>query len=107
MRAPPAGVAIKEWRPLQRGALRGFAVVEMPSGMILYDVTIFSGIQGLWASPPSKPAIGKDGAPVVGHNGKPKYNPVVAFRDRATQQRWSDSVCEALLLAHPDADTPE
>jgi hypothetical protein len=35
-------------------------------------------------------------------DGKARYEPCVSFEDRATQERWSNAVIEALRLAHPD-----
>ena len=52
---------ILAWREMRRNSLRGFARVEMPSGMILNDVTILVGENGPWASPPSKPQVNRDG----------------------------------------------
>ena len=52
---------ILEWRPLRRNLLLGFAKVELPSGLVISDVTILTGERGPWASPPSKPMIDRDG----------------------------------------------
>ena len=84
------GVTIRDWRPVARGALLGFARVELPSGMIISDVTILSGSSGHWASPPSRPQIGKDGTVVKDDAGKIRYSPIIEFRDKVTRNRWSD-----------------
>jgi hypothetical protein len=58
------------WRPITKGSLRGFATVELPVGLKIFDVPIFTGKNGLWASLPSKPQIDRDGRQKVNTNGK-------------------------------------
>ncbi len=44
---------------MRKGSLLGFAKIELPSGMILSDVTILSGERGAWpARPPSQWSAG-------------------------------------------------
>jgi hypothetical protein len=85
------------------GALRGFCDVSLPSGMILYRCSVFGKDGKAWASAPSKQVIGRDGTVQRSANGKVRYEPTVAFVDRATQERWSAAVIEALRAAHPEA----
>jgi DNA-binding cell septation regulator SpoVG len=59
MTTTPSAVRILDWRELRKNSLLGFAKVELPSGMVISDVTILSGERGPWASPPSKPVIGR------------------------------------------------
>ena len=96
-------IQIREWRPLRKGSLVGFAKVELPSGMILNDVTILSGDRGAWASPPSKPMIDRDGIAMKDANGKLKYSPVVEFASKEVRERFSNAVVEALRVMHPEA----
>jgi DNA-binding cell septation regulator SpoVG len=98
-----ASLKILDWRPLTKGALRGFAKVELPSGMIISDVTILTGNNGPWASPPSKPQIGRDGTVMKDASGKIKYTPIIEFTDKATRGRWSTAVVDALRQAYPEA----
>lgn len=56
-----ADVRILDWREMRRNSLLGFARVELPSGMVIADVTILTGERGPYAMPPSKPMIGRDG----------------------------------------------
>ena len=93
---------VLEWRPLQKGALLGFAKVEMPSGMVIAEVTIMRGERGEWASPPSKPLIGRDGAPMKDAAGKPRYAPLVSFTSKELRDRFSAAVIEALRATHPE-----
>ena len=97
------GFQIRDWRPLQKGSLLGFVKVELPSGMILADVTILSGDRGPWASPPSKPMIDRDGAAMKDAAGKVRYSPIVEFASKEVRDRFSAAVVEALRLSHPKA----
>jgi hypothetical protein len=65
---------ILDWRPLAKNSLRGFAKIEMPSGMIISEVAVLTGDRGPWASPPSKPMIGCDGTAMLDTKGKPGYS---------------------------------
>ena len=98
-----ASIQIRDWRPMHKGSLLGFAKVEMPSGMILHDVTVLSGERGAWASPPSKPQINRDGAIIKDDSGKTRYAPIIEFKSKETRQRFSDGVVEALRASHPKA----
>ena len=93
---------ILDWRPKALNSLLGFAKVELPSGMILNDVTILTGAHGPWASPPSKPMVGRDGTVMKGDDGKVRYTPIVEFTSKEIRTRWSDSVIEALRAARPE-----
>ena len=66
-------VKILDWRPLKKNSLLGFAKVELPSGMVISDVTILTGEHGPWASPPSKPMIDRDGVAMKDAAGKLRY----------------------------------
>ena len=96
-------IQIRDWRPLRKGSLVGFVKVELPSGMILNDVTVLSGDRGAWASPPSKPMIDRDGIAMKDANGKLKYSPVIEFASKEVRERFSNAVVEALRAKHPEA----
>jgi DNA-binding cell septation regulator SpoVG len=98
-----SAVRVLEWRPLQKGALLGFAKVEMPSGMVIAEVTIMRGERGEWASPPSKPLVGRDGTAMKDAGGKPRYVPLVSFTSKELRDRFSTAVIEALRTTHPEA----
>ena len=97
-----SAIVILDWRPLRKGAVLGFAKVEFPSGMILVAVCVLSGDQGAWASPPSKPMMGRDG-PVKDRNGKQRYAAMVEFNSRETKDRWSAAVIAAMEEQYPEA----
>ncbi len=94
---------ILDWRPLRKNSLLGFARVELPSGMILSDVTILTGDRGPWASPPSKPMLDRDGVAMKDAKaGKIRYSPFIEFTSREIRDRWSAAVIEAMRDAHPE-----
>ena len=95
-----ASLKILDWREMRRNSLLGFAKVEFPSGMIVSDVTVLQGEKGPWASPPSKPMIGRDGTVMKDDAGKVRYVPIIEFTSKDVRNRWSDSVIEAMRAAH-------
>jgi DNA-binding cell septation regulator SpoVG len=94
---------ILEWRPLRRNSLLGFAKVELPSGMVVTDVTILTGKRGPWASPPSKPMIDRDGVVMKDANGKIRYVPIIDFVSKDVRNKFSAAVIEAMRASHPEA----
>ena len=95
-------IRILDWRPLRKNNLLGFAKIELPSGMILADVTILIGERGPWASSPSKPMINADGHVLRDDRGKIRYAPIIEFTSKDVRNRFSNSVIEAMRLAHPE-----
>ena len=100
-RAP--AVALREFRALERGALRGFATIELSFGLILHDVPIFSGRKGPWASLPAKPVLDQAGRQRSNANGKPQYLPIAEWRDWRIAEAFSAAVIDLVRKAHPDA----
>jgi hypothetical protein len=97
-----AGFKISDFKPIQAGAMVGFCDVHLPSGMTLHRCSIFAKDDKAWASPPSKQVIGRDGTVQRSADGKTRYEPTVSFKDRWTQERWSNAVIEVLRAEHPE-----
>ena len=95
-------IVIEEFKPLERNSLRGFARVRLPSGVIMHDVGIFQDSGKAWASPPSKPQIGRDGTHIK-KDGKPAYSPIISFVSKEVRDKFSAAVLDALRASHPDA----
>lgn len=100
-----AAITVDNFKPIQAGALVGFVNVTLPSGLVLHRCPIFAKGDRTWASPPSKQVVGRDGTVQRTPDGKVRFEPVVSFVDRATQERWSAAVIEAFRLAYPEALT--
>ena len=77
--------------------------VHHPSGMILFRCPVFVKGDRAWAAPPAKPIVSRDGSVARSSDGKNRYEQVVGFTDRWTQERWSNAVVEALRAEHPEA----
>jgi hypothetical protein len=54
-RPPSRQLRLIGWQPVRRGPLRGFACVELPIGLRIFDVPIRTGRNDLWAGLPAKP----------------------------------------------------
>lgn len=104
-----ATVRILDWRPLRRNSLLGFAKIELPSGMVIADVTVLIGERGPWASPPSRPMIDRDGIVLRDEKNKIRYQPIIEFTSKSVRYRFSAQVIAALRQAYPamfaDAET--
>ena len=101
--AAPRQMRLVGWRPIAKGSLRGFAVVELPIGLKIHDIPVFIGTNGPWASLPNKPQIDRDGRQKVGANGKAAFSPILEWRDKDLRDRFSEAVVGLVRDAHPDA----
>jgi hypothetical protein len=105
--APHPGIAkIRRWRPYPNaaGTIRGFIDVELASGLIVNGCKLMRGPQGKpWIAPPSVKQLDADGNPLFDIKNKPRWSPIVEFRDRAAADRFRDLVLEALRRQHPAA----
>ena len=100
-------MALESFKPMVKGALRGFATVRLPNGLTIADVTVCTSHGKTWASMPSKPILDREGRHAE-QDGKKRYAPILQWADRATADRWSDAVVALVRQQHPDAlgDTP-
>jgi hypothetical protein len=99
----PRTIALLAWRPMVKGALRGFATVELPIGLKLLDCPVYVGKSGAFATLPSKPQIDKEGRQKTDANGKPLYVAILDWRSRELRDRFSNAVVEAIRQRHPGA----
>ncbi len=97
-----SAVTISNVRPHAAGALRGFCDVRHPSGMTLHGCTIFAKDGRAWAAPPGRPILGRDETAQRDAAGKVRYDAVASFADRATRERWSAAVIDAVRALHPE-----
>jgi hypothetical protein len=102
-RPPAPRLTVTAFVPLASGSMVGFVDVHLPSGMTLHRCSIFAKDGRAWVGPPSKQVIGRDGTVARDGNNKPRYEPCVSFTDRATQDRWSGLVVDALRATFPEA----
>jgi hypothetical protein len=87
-RPPPRQLRLINWRPLRKGALRGFTTIEISVGLTTHDVPVLVGRNGTWAALPGKPQIDKDGRQRTDANGRPAYTAVLQWRDGDLADRF-------------------
>jgi hypothetical protein len=100
-RPAPRHLRLVSWQPFRKGPPRGFATIELPIGLRIFDVPIRTGANGLWAGLPAKPEIDRDGRRKTDINGKPVYAEVLRWRDRELSDRFSRAVVALVRQAHP------
>jgi len=91
-----------EWRAFRKNTLHGFAVVELPSGLVIRDVTIHEKNSKWWASLPSRPVLDVGGRQVTNPAGHKQYAALLGWRDRALADRFSVAVVDLVRAQHPD-----
>lgn len=90
-------------KPVVKGALRGFATVELPYGLRLIDRPALVGTKGPWVGLPTKTPFDRDGGQRTGADGKPAYSPVLEWSSRDLSDRFSAAVVALVRAAHPEA----
>jgi hypothetical protein len=85
-----------------KGALRGFATIELPSGLRITDCPVLVSSGKAWATLPSKPVLGADGRQSV-IDGKRQYVAILEWKSRDLSTRFSQAVVDLVQQQHPDA----
>ena len=60
----------------------------LASGLILNDLRLMNGKNGHWIMMPAVRLLDRDGNPRADAAGKPIFNQIIEFRDRATDDRF-------------------
>jgi hypothetical protein len=85
------------WRPIVKGALRGFVDLELqPSGLILHGCTVMVQGERRWIGLPARPQTARDGSPILGPAGKPAWAPIVEIPDRVARERFQAAALAAV-----------
>ena len=90
-----------EWRAFRKKTLFGFAVVELPSGLVIRDISLHEKAGKWWASLPSRPVLDSDGRQIRNHSGKAQYAALLGWRDRDLSDRFSVAVVTLVRSVHP------
>jgi hypothetical protein len=104
--APRHAATIRRWfpHPNATDAVVGYINVELPSGLIINSCKLMRGPQGKhWVALPAIKQLDSDGNPRLDADGKQSWSPIVGIRDRATRDRFNQSVVAAQRRQHPDA----
>jgi hypothetical protein len=97
-------VCLISFRPLVKGALRGFASVEILSmGLEFFDCPVLVSHGRARVALPGKLRVDNTSKPRTDAAGKPLYAIVAKWRNRDVQRRFSDAVVAAIQRAHPGA----
>lgn len=99
------GLRLVEWKPVAKGALRGFVSVELPIGLTIREMPVLVGAKGPWVSLPGKAQIDSEGRVRrdPAKSNKIAYVAVLAWRDKGISDRFSKAVIDLLLATHPRA----
>ena len=101
MSATPKRMRLASFKPLVKGALRGFANVELPNGLKIDECPVCVSNGKAWASLPSKPVL-RDGRQIE-RDGKKQFAAILAWPDRETADRWSNALVALIRAQHPEA----
>lgn len=103
-RPPPSRVRLIAWRPVAKGALRGFATAALSSIRLkLVDCPVYMSNGKTWVALPSKPVLDRHGKQKTGANGKPAYVAVLEWQSRELSDAFSKAVIAAIRQKYPDA----
>jgi hypothetical protein len=83
--------------------LLGFATIEHPSGIVVSDVGLFRDGDSVWANPPGKPKIDREGRVIRKADNRFDYTKLIWPADKHTQLRWWQAVIAAVREDFPDA----
>src|SRR5260370_42674591 len=90
------------FKALSKGALRGFANVELPIGLRITDCPVLTSNGKAWATLPSKPVLDRDGKHIE-VSGKKQYAPILEWRGRRLPHRFTAPMRDLGRQTHPHA----
>jgi len=93
-------VVLRGWKAVEKGSLLGFADVRLGRALTIHDVSVLASGGRVWASMPAKPLIGPDGMVQRDAKGKVRYAQLLEWDDKASRDRWSAAVVEAVEREH-------
>jgi DNA-binding cell septation regulator SpoVG len=86
---PAPAMEVTAWRELHRGAMRGFISLQLASGLILHDCTLFEKDTGeRWVGMPARSYQTAD--------GKTQYSPTVEFSSQFVATRFKKEAMAAV-----------
>lgn len=94
-------LVLRDFRAFTKNTLRGFATVELPSGIVIHDASVHTKNGKSWVAMPAAPQTNNGTVRMV--DGKPQYKKILEWKDRDLSDRFSEAVVEAVLAAHPSA----
>jgi hypothetical protein len=79
---------IADWKPHPQNTLRGFFSVNLPSGMVIHNLTVHEKGEARW--------IGLPAREWTNGQGVNQYAKLIEFVDRRTADRFRDEILSAL-----------
>jgi DNA-binding cell septation regulator SpoVG len=77
-----------DWKAVEKGALKGFFSLMLPSGLIIKECKLFDKGEGRWIGFPSRS--------YQNNQGETKYSDFIAFDGPDTKQRFTEAGLAAL-----------
>jgi hypothetical protein len=68
--------------------------------LTIIDIAVHSRDGRIWCQMPGKPRVGKDGMVLRGDDGKVRYTPVIAWKDKVTASRFAEGIAAELIRVH-------
>lgn len=100
-------IVILDWSPRTSGTLRGHLSLQLPSGLVLHEVSVHHRDANWWLAMPARPML-QDGAAVRDAKNKIRYAPpVVGFASLEIRSRFTAQVMEALRKEQPQVFATE
>jgi DNA-binding cell septation regulator SpoVG len=81
-------MTVSNWKSFEKGMLRGFFRLTLPSGLIINDCMLHAKGAARWIGLPAQRSTGKD--------GKDCFKPVLEFTDRTVADKLRDQVLKPL-----------
>jgi hypothetical protein len=100
-RPAPRRLLLLDWRPLRKASLRGFASVQLPSGLQIIDCPVLFSHGRTWAGLPGKPQLDSTGRQRADATGKALYVAVLKWKDPELRDRFSDAIVALIRASHP------
>jgi hypothetical protein len=101
----PMPITLLNWRPLAKGALRGFATVQLDRSLKITDISVLSSNGKLWTSFPGRPLV-SEGRALVDDRGKQRFSTIIEWTDKAAADRFSAAIIAAIRAEYPEALEP-
>ena len=88
---------VTEWKPYEKGTLKGFASIILPSGLKINSISYHERDASRWLTMPSRKYTAPDGATI--------YSPMVEFESTEVRDSFRDVVMLALDEYFQQIDT--
>jgi hypothetical protein len=89
------GFTVKEWKPYSKNTLLGFLSLELPSGLVLHDLTLHRRGDDRWLSMPAK-SFDKDGAK--------GWAPLIEFSTKESRDKFQAAALSAMDAYFEEVD---